>query len=124
SLGNALRSELEVLYETHAHDGEFSPDAESAGRRALRNAALSLLTAADGKEGIVRLCEHFERATNMNDCMAALENFSEAPAPERQIVLKSFYKRWKKDPLVLDKWFSTQARSPVHGTAALVTELT
>ena len=60
----------------------------------------------------------------MTDSMAALDGFSEIDAPERDTVLQAFYKRWKKDALVLDKWFSVQARSPVHGTAAFVAELT
>ena len=124
SLGNALRSELESLYGAHAVKGEFSPDADSAGRRALRNAALGLLTIADGGDGVGRLRDHFKHATNMTDSMAALDGFSEIDAPERDAVLAAFYKRWKKDALVLDKWFSVQARSPVHGTAAFVAELT
>jgi aminopeptidase N len=60
----------------------------------------------------------------MTDCMAALEIFGEVETPARDAVLKSFYNRWKKDALVLDKWFSLQARSPIHGTAAFVAELT
>ncbi len=124
SLGNALRSELESLYGAYAVKGQFSPDADSAGRRALRNAALSLLTIADGSAGVGRLRDHFKHATNMTDSMAALDGFSEIDTPERDTVLQAFYKRWKKDALVLDKWFSVQARSPVHGTAAFVSGLT
>ncbi|WP_088346619.1 MULTISPECIES: aminopeptidase N [Rhodomicrobium] len=124
SLGKALKSELETVYEAHAVAGDYSPDAASAGKRALRNAALSLLTVAGGRSSVPRLRDHYKQATNMTDAMAALELFGEVDAPAREAVLQSFYKRWRKDPLVLDKWFSTQARSPMHGTAEFVAELT
>ena len=124
SLGNALGSGLEPALPSARHGRASSPDADSAGHRALRNAALGLLTIAVAAAGAGRLRDHFERATNMTDSMTALDYFSEVDAPEREAVLKAFYKRWKKDALVLDKWFSVQARSPVHGTAEFVTELT
>src|SRR5690625_2921315 len=39
----ALRADLEVLYREMASDEAYSPDAEAAGRRALRNVALAYL---------------------------------------------------------------------------------
>jgi aminopeptidase N len=123
-LGRALKSQLEGIYATYAVAGEYSPEAEPAGRRLLRNAALGLLTAAGGRAAASRLREHYKQAANMTDSMAALEIFGEVETPARDAMLKSFYNRWKKDALVLDKWFSLQARSPIHGTAAFVAELT
>ncbi len=123
SLGEALKSELEHVYEANATPGPYSPEAESAGKRALRNAALALLTVSGAKASVSRLRDHYKQATNMTDAMAALEIFNDVDAPARETVLKSFYNRWKKDPLVLDKWFSLQARSPLHGTPEAVTEL-
>jgi aminopeptidase N len=124
NLGKALKTELETVYAAHAVEGDYSPDAASAGKRALRNAALGLLTVAGGRSAVPRLRDHYKQSTNMTDAMAALELFGEVDAPAREAVLQSFYKRWRKDPLVLDKWFSTQARSPLHGTPQFVTELT
>ena len=123
SLGEALRPELERIYETHATPGDYSPDAKSAGKRGLRNAALALLTASGAKGSISRLRDHYKRATNMTDAMAGLEIFNHVDAPAREAALKSFYKRWKKDSLVLDKWFSLQVCSPLHGTPQAVAEL-
>ncbi len=123
SLGRALKSELQTIYDTNETPGGYTPDAASAGKRALRNAALGLLTMAGGRSAVARLRNHYKHATNMTDAMAAIENFGEVDAPAREAVLNSFYKRWKKDALVLDKWFSTQARSPIHGTPDFVGEL-
>ncbi|MEE8253194.1 MAG: aminopeptidase N, partial [Hyphomicrobium sp.] len=44
-VGRTLGPLLEDIYDEMAEDGPFSPDAESSGRRALRNGALTLLTA-------------------------------------------------------------------------------
>jgi aminopeptidase N len=123
SLGKALRSELARIYETNAVPGPYAPDAASVGKRALRGAALSLLTIAGGRSAVSRLRDHYKQAANMTESMDALEIFGEVEAPARDAVLGSFYKRWKNDALVLDKWFSVQVRSPVHGTAELVTAL-
>jgi aminopeptidase N len=123
SLGKALKSELQAIYETHAVNGPYAPDAAGCGKRALRNRALALLSAGSGRLAASRLRDHYKSAANMTDVMAVLEAFSEVESPARKAVLKSFYKRWKKDPLVLDKWFSVQARSPLHGTAETVAGL-
>ena len=123
SLGKTLKSDLTAIYESLALSGPYSPDAASTGKRALRNVALGILSARGGRSAVSRLRDHYKHATNMTDVMAALEIFNDVDAPARDAVLKSFYKRWKKDPLVLDKWFSVQARSPLHGTAELVAEL-
>jgi aminopeptidase N len=122
-LGKTLKSQLEAIYADYAVAAPYSPDAGPAGRRQLRNAALGLLTAAGGRAAVSRLREHYKQATNMTDSMAALESFGEVETPARDAALKSFYNRWKKDALVLDKWFSLQARSPIHGTAEFVAEL-
>ncbi len=46
--------------------GAFSPDAKSAGRRALRNATLTLLTARGTAADEARLSQHFFTATNID----------------------------------------------------------
>jgi aminopeptidase N len=43
---------------------------------------------------------------------------------EREGALAAFYKRWKSDPLVLDKWFSVQATSSLPRTLERVRALT
>jgi aminopeptidase N len=93
------------------------------GRRTLRNAALSLLTMAGGRQAIPRLREHYKQANNMTDQMIALRLFIEQDTPERQKIMDSFYRRWKNDALVLDKWFALQVVSPLPGTLDRVKEL-
>ena len=123
SLGKSLKAELEAVYESEETEGAYSPDADSAGKRALRNVALGLLSATGSRSALKRLRVHYKDAENMTDAMAALSIFGIVESPAREAVLKSFYKKWRKNPLVLDKWFAAQAASALHGTADCVREL-
>ncbi len=44
--------------------------------------------------------------------------------PARNQALAAFYSQWRHDPLVLNKWFSIQARSTAPDTLARVIDLT
>jgi aminopeptidase N len=123
ALGKSLKEPLQAIYDAYATPGEYSPDPKSVGRRTLRIAALSLLTMGGGRYAIPRLRDHYKQATNMTDTMIALRLFTEQDTPARQQVLDSFYRRWKNDALVLDKWFAVQASSPLPGTLDRVKEL-
>jgi aminopeptidase N len=123
-IGTALGSELEDLYKELSDTRPFSPDADNAGRRALRNAVLSLLAArglpSDGK----RLVRHYASASNMTDASHALFLLTAQRGAEGQKALADFYERWKDDHLVIDTWFTAQAISPIADTLPRVRALT
>lgn len=104
----------------------FSPDAESAGRRALRNAALTYLV--QGEDDPKRAAEAFAAADNMTDLSHALALLAHRfpDAPETAQALAAFRKRFADNALVIDKWFAVQATIPGSGTLervkALMTE--
>ena len=52
--------------------GEYSPDAESAAKRMLKNRALQLLTATGDPAFSKELLVRFREASNMTDTIAAL----------------------------------------------------
>jgi aminopeptidase N len=107
-----------------AEGGAFSPDAEATGRRALRNAALHLLVSADAPDAIGRAERHLAAAGNMTDALGGLEALSRAGGEPYERALASFYTRWKDEPLVVDKWFALQARSPQPDVLGRVLALT
>ncbi len=112
TIAGALKPELERLHETLASSGVFSPDAESAGRRSLANSALELLAADASPEVVERIRSHFRNAANMTDAMGGLEALKQIGGPAFEQALEDFYARWRSEPLVVDKWFSVQARAP------------
>ena len=114
-LGARLGPTLRETYRRMEDTGPYSPDAASAGRRALKNACLDMLAAA-GASAIALAARQYQQATNMTDRVAALTTLSLYPVPERQAALDDFYRRYADDPLVIDKWFGLQAVIPEAGT--------
>ncbi|MCM2291924.1 aminopeptidase N [Allorhizobium sp. BGMRC 0089] len=95
----------------------YSPDAASAGRRALKNTALLYLTLAEA--GPARAAEAYGKADNMTDLSHALTLLAHycPETEETQAALANFEARYSDNALVIDKWFSIQATIP--GTDAL-----
>ena len=123
-IGDRLGSALAATYDRMAVAGPYSPDASSAGRRALRNVALDLLAATGKPEAIARAARQYDAADNMTDRMAALSTLSLHGGPERERALADFYARYAADALVIDKWFSLQATIPQPDTLDKVRALT
>lgn len=122
-LGRALRNELEVLYTANEVKGEYSPDPDSAGRRGLRNTALALLAAGGGSAAIEKVRQHYLRAANMTDTIAALSVLTHLDTDAREEAFADFARRWKDEPLVMDKWFALQAHSSLPDTPKRVAAL-
>lgn len=123
-IGVRLGAALGTVYERMTVPGGYSPDAKSAGRRALRNVALDLLAANGAKAGIARASRQYDGADNMTDRMAALATLSLHDTPERIRALADFYTRYASDALVVDKWLSLQATIPELNTLDNVRRLT
>jgi len=123
ALAAALKDEWLAAYRANAVEGPYSPDARSAGRRALRNLALGILMELE-TEDIVALCyEQYGQSDNMTEQFAALACLANSNAAQREIALESFYSKWKDEPLVVDKWLAVQAASRRPDTLARVSEL-
>ena len=112
TIARTLKAELERLHETQPAGGPFSPDATSAGLRSLANSALELLAADPTPEVVERAVSHFQAAANMTDAMGGLEALKLIGGEPFEQALEVFYARWRDEPLVVDKWFSVQARAP------------
>jgi len=116
----AHRVPLARLYEEMRDAGDFTPDARSAGRRALRNACLRYLTAADDEAAAGLADAHYRTATNMTDMIAGLAALTRMESPLRDTAFTHFHDRFRNDPLVLDKWMGLQAGSPLPETVTAV----
>jgi aminopeptidase N len=121
-IGSRLGPQLRETYRRMQDGGPFSPDAASAGRRALKNVCLDLLAAA-GPSAIALAARQYHQASNMTDRIAALQTLSLYPVPERQAALDDFYRRYSGNPLIIDKWLSLQAAIPEATTLDRVRSL-
>jgi aminopeptidase N len=119
ALGRAHAEALGRLHDALAGAAPFSADAASAGRRALRNVALSALVAGRPEEA-VRARRQLAQADNMTERLAALAVLSLLPGEEREAALQAFARAHAGDALILDKWFLLQAQIPEAATLARV----
>jgi aminopeptidase N len=119
-LGSRFGPRLAGLHDVLADPGPYRIDGPSIGRRALRNAALSVLAMAPGSDGLARARAQYAAGANMTDVLAALRVLVDSDDPARLEALADFHARWRHDPLVLDKWFTLQAVSNRPDTLATV----
>jgi aminopeptidase N len=119
NIGARLRDELLAQYHANQTPGEYSPDALSAGKRALKNLALSYLTAVPDDDAVALAQKQFDEAGNMTDRVAALSALVHARVPAAQDALQRFYKEFENEALVIDKWFAMQASAPTTDVAAV-----
>jgi len=118
TIGAALKQELLAQYHANQTPGEYSPDALSAGKRALKNLCLSYLMVAPDMAELKLAQQQFEAATNMTDRSAALVSMIHSGA-EAGPYLKAFYQDFENEALVIDKWFAMQASAPSADVAAI-----
>lgn len=126
ALQRRIGAELEPLWReiharTQANGFALSPAAK--GARALRNIALTYLVASGAEDGPAIAFAQFDRADNMTERQSALATLASGTSNEREAALDIFYHRYSHDPLVLDKWFQTQALAFHPDTVDLVEEL-
>ena len=120
TIAAALKSELLAQYHANQTPGEYSPDALSAGKRALKNLALSYLLIAPEAAELDLAQQQFDGAGNMTDRAAALGALIHSGSVEHaQAALASFYADFKNEALVVDKWFAMQAAAPTTDVQAV-----
>jgi aminopeptidase N len=122
-IGARLMDRLLQARDAESAMGAYSPDAASAGRRALRNVALDLVAAADPQLGERLAVEQLAQATNMTDRLAALAVLTLIPGAVRERAIEDFADRYRAEPLVLDKWLALQAMIPEPDTLDRVKQL-
>lgn len=113
-LGQSLAPLWLETFRAHGDTGEpYSPDPLSAGRRALKNLALSFLMAAKHEQASALAADQYYEARNMTDRMGGLTALvHDGETTLAAQALSHFYEQWQADPLVMDKWFALQAAGP------------
>jgi aminopeptidase N len=119
-----LDASLRDLHGRLQDTSPFSPDATQAGRRALRNAVIELMSANPTPYNRERARAHYDGAGNMTESIGGLAALMVIGGEAFDAALADFYDRWRDEPLVIDKWFSLQARDPSEGALGRVLGLT
>jgi len=118
-LSRVLHDDLIAAYNANQQPEPYSPDAISAGRRALRNNALGYLAELNDSAVHTLIQDQLAQASNMTDRLAALSIMNVHQVPGIRDALHSFYSDFEQEALVIDKWFSLQASAPGTDTKAI-----
>ena len=113
AVATEIGDDLPAIYSANAAPGPYTPDAVSAGKRALRSATLALLSHLETDCATAKA--QFAVADNMTEQMAALTQLiAQGNGAE---ATQAFYTQWQKDRLVIDKWFTVQVAAANPATA-------
>ncbi len=108
----ALAAQWAGVYQSLTSTKPYSPNAQQAGGRALRNAALLMWLRTKDAAAQKTAGLQYHSASHMTDRMAALAAMVHHASSESQQALANFYLRYASNDLVIDKWFALQAASP------------
>ncbi len=124
-LAATLQTEFRKVWEDNRDQGEYQLTPEAMGQRRLKNVCLSYLLAGESPDSsdLEMILKQYHDGDNMTDVIAVLAALSHCDIPERQNLLDDFYRKWKEDVLVMDKWLILQATSSLPTTLDSVQEL-
>ena len=108
-IATSLLAEWASTYQNHQTPGTYQANANSMGRRALKNLALQMLLNAKSPQAQSWAYEQYQSANNMTDRYGALASLVNFSAPQAKDCLADYHARFANDALVIDKWFTLQA---------------
>lgn len=123
SVAKRFRSQFLDIYLNLDRNQPYVFNKEGCALRNLKNRALGYLMHIGGKEEIELCYRQYKKGNNMTDVMAALSLLSDVNCEQRDNALDEFYRKWKHEPLVVNKWLSIHAASILPGTLNKVKSL-
>ena len=122
-LARVHKTKLLERYHQLEQRNDGAVNAKLIGIRSLRNTCLNYLVALDEPETHQLAAALLTNARCMTDSTAALAALADSTKPDRQALLDAFYRRWKDEPLVVDKWLRIQATVAAPETLSRVEAL-
>jgi len=122
-VAKALENTLLSAYQSNMLATPYRYNQIDMGKRKLAAVCLMYLNLLESDQYFELSKTQYKRANNMTDAMAALEAVNDFDNSFRKQLMDSFEERWKHDSLVMDKWFSLQARSRQRGVLNTVKTL-
>ncbi|MEO0978159.1 MAG: aminopeptidase N [Pseudomonadota bacterium] len=117
------RSELHKALAEFMPAGAYSPDAETAGRRALSNRALHFYAVSGAGKASDLVWDRFRNADNMTDRIGCLTLLVHDQLANKDEALSAYRERHQDNSLAMDKWFMVQATAPGPDTLGIVQRL-
>ena len=115
ALAEGLVDEWRIVYLASRTKDRYSPDWAQSSQRALKNVALSYLARVDDRDAQKLLDDQWSTSDNMTDLLAAFTAIVNAAERDARSIdrkarsISGFYRRYRSDALVVDKWLRVQA---------------
>ncbi|WND01693.1 aminopeptidase N [Temperatibacter marinus] len=125
-IAHRLRKSLQSVYlssRSAAKSLSLKGDKQAVHFRRLQNVCLSYMAKTGGHAENRLIVDQFQDSTTMTNKLAALQALVHSSIGKRKQLIRHFYKAYRKDELVVDKWFAAQALSThenVHSEIALL----
>lgn len=113
---------LELYHENHDPLSQ-EIDSISIGKRAVKNRALRLLNTLEDDKYLSLAQEQYHAALSMTDKIVALDVIQNSDINESDEEFSDFYKKYKNDTLVMNKYLALFASSSKDGVLQRVIEL-
>ena len=123
-LAKTYKKKMLEMYKDLSKEKKYSLSSLDVGNRALKNTLMAFLAGLEEDKEIFELIKlQFDIANNMTDKIAALGCLAHSHSPLKEEALDSFYKKWNKNSLVMEKWIAILALSPRQDTYSNVHEI-
>lgn len=122
-LASALKAEFLSTIEENQSSDDYVFDHPNAARRNLKNVALDYIASLADDNSTKLVLQQYNNATNMTDEFAAFTALAQNPGETRDFVLDDFYKKWQNEQLLVNQWFSVQAKFNQPGNVENVRKL-
>ncbi|MDX9757341.1 MAG: DUF3458 domain-containing protein, partial [Sulfurimonas sp.] len=115
-LALTFKDKLLALYTQNHKPACKELDAKSIGERSIKNCCLKLLSALESDEVAMLVSSQYNDSITMTDRIVALDILENTSPAYSVSALEHFYKQYKNDTLVIQKYFSILAASRRVGT--------
>lgn len=122
-LASVYKEKFIELYKENHFPNNSEIDAKSMGQRALKNRVLMMVCKLKDVDTLYLADSQYNESITMTDKIAALNILQESDDELSKIALDDFYKKHKKDTLIMNKYFTILASSSKEGTLQRVIKL-
>lgn len=108
-LGRQFSHAIMRVFDDNAPNPVYTPSAAEAGKRAMRAFCFELLLAGGNAKSLLRARQSFETSKNLTERLDALRIIVNSASPTKFTLLEAAEAEWRKEPLLINKWFTLQA---------------
>lgn len=122
-LAKTFKKKMMAMYKKLSTDKKYTLSSKDVGNRALKNTLMGFLASLEEEEIYELIKDQFDGANNMTDKISALQCLAYSNSALKKPALDSFYLKWFKNHLVMEKWIAIQASSPQQDTYSKMYEI-